>query len=76
MEAHYHDFAMCKLMFYRRQTQSFFFSADDIIIENIRNNTQSGVEFEMYAQTSDSTVLNQQALSQAVMVRNKWIQYY
>ena len=35
---------------------------------NIRDNGTSGIEFDMYLQSSDNMVLNQQALLEAVVV--------
>jgi hypothetical protein len=46
--------------------------ASDVIISNVRNSVaQDGVDFEVYVyQLSTNTVLNQQALLQAVEVSN------
>ena len=51
----------------RRQASDI--EADDVILTNIRSNDDGdGVSFDMYVQSSDNVVLNQQAILQAVEV--------
>lgn len=44
------------------------FSADDIVLSNIRDNGQGGVDFNMHVLTGNNGVLNQQVLLDAVEV--------
>ena len=42
--------------------------ADDVVLENIRNSAASGVDFDMYVQSSESLLLDQETLLLAIEV--------
>ena len=42
--------------------------ADDVMLSNIRDDGNGGVEFEMYVRSGNNGVLNQQALLESVEV--------
>ena len=51
------------------------YTSDDVVLVNIvRNNRRTGVNFDLYVQTGGSRVLSQQALLEAVEVSDEMSQ--
>ena len=68
MELHKGSMACPHLFFFIRR-QAVDVLTEDVVLTNIRSSDDgNGIDFDMYVENTESMVLNQQALLQAVMV--------